>query len=245
MKKVIIIGATSAIAQALSNQLARSGASLFLLGRSATKLDLIAKDLRLRHGATVETEAIDFDFFDSHAPAIDRAIERLGGVDLAIVCHGSLADQKDCERDFRLAEAEFRTNCLSAMSFLGHLANRMEDRGAGCLVAISSVAGDRGRQSNYIYGAAKAGLSVFLQGLRNRLYSKGVHVLTVKPGFVDTPMTAHLKKGLLMASPEHVATDILRAADSGRCVLYTPWFWRWIMLLIKLIPERVFRRLKL
>ena len=245
MKKVMLIGATSGIAQALANQLAQSGASLVLLGRSAAKLDLMAKDLRLRRGATVETDAFDFDAFDNHAPAIDRAIERLGGVDLAIVCHGSLGDQKACEQDFRLAEAEFRTNCLSAMSFLAHLANRMEERGAGCLVAISSVAGDRGRQSNYIYGAAKAGLSAFLQGLRNRLFPKGVHVLTVKPGFVDTPMTAHLKKGLLMASPERVARDILRAAESGRCVLYTPWFWRWIMLVIKLIPETVFQRLKL
>ncbi len=245
MKKALIIGATSAIAQSLADQLANGGASLFLLGRSMAKLDLIARDLELRHNVKVETAVIDFDDFAQHAPLIDRATGRLGGLDLAIVCHGSLPDQKACEADYLLTEAEFRTNCLSAISFLGHLANRFEANGGGCLVAISSVAGDRGRQSNYVYGAAKAGLSAFLAGLRNRLYPKGVRVITVKPGFVDTPMTTHLKKGLLMASPATVARDILRAAENGNGVLYTPWFWRWIMLVIRLIPEPIFVRLKL
>jgi len=245
MKRALIIGATSAIAESLAGQLAKAGASLFLAGRSAEKLELIARDLKVRHGVEVEIAAIDFDDFDQHAPLIDRAAERLGGLDLAVICHGSLPDQKACERDWRLTEAEFRVNCLSAISFLGHLANRFEQQRAGCLIAISSVAGDRGRQSNYVYGAAKAGLSAFLQGLRNRLYPAGVRVVTVKPGFVDTPMTAHLKKGLLMASPETVVRDILRAAESGNCELYTPWFWRWIMLVIKVIPERIFVRLKL
>ena len=245
MKNALIIGATSAIAQSLADQLAQSGASLFLAGRSAAKLDLIATDLKVRHKVKVETAAIDFDDFTRHAPLIDLAAERLGGLDLAVICHGSLPDQKACERDYLLTEAEFRINCLSAISFLGHLANRFEERRAGCLVAISSVAGDRGRQSNYVYGAAKAALSAFLEGLRNRLHPKGVRVLTVKPGFVDTPMTAHLKKGLLMVSPEVVARDIMRAVESGKYELYTPWFWRWIMLIIKLIPERIFIRLKL
>ena len=233
------------IARSLADQLAKSRASLFLLGRSAERLELMALDLKLRHGVEVETEAIDFDDFKLHAPAIDRAINCLGGLDLAIICHGSLGDQKACERDCRLAEAEFRINFLSPISFLEHLAHRFEEIGSGCLIAISSVAGERGRQSNYIYGAAKAGLSVYLQGLRNRLYPRGVHVLTVKPGFVDTPMTAHLKKGLLMASPERVAKDILRGAKRGACVIYTPWFWRWILWIIKMIPESIFRKLRL
>jgi short-subunit dehydrogenase len=245
MKRVLIIGGTSGIAQALASQLAQSGAQLHLLGRSAPKLELVAANLKTRHGANVTTAAINFDDFSAHAPAIDQAASQLGGLDAAIVCHGSLGDQKACEQDFKLAESEFRTNCLGTMSFLSHLANRFEQQRAGQIIAISSVAGDRGRQSNYIYGAAKAGLTAFLQGLRNRLYPHGVKVLTVKPGFVDTPMTAHLKKGLLMASPEKVAQDILRAAENGRCVLYTPWFWRWIMLVIKLIPEKIFRGLKL
>jgi short-subunit dehydrogenase len=245
MKKVLIIGGTSGIAQALAGQLAQSGAALHLLGRSAPKLELVAANLKSRFGANVSTAAINFDDFAAHAPAIAEAAARLGGLDAAILCHGSLGDQKACEVDFRLTEAEFRTNCLGAMSFLSHVANRFEQEGAGQIVAISSVAGDRGRQSNYVYGAAKAGLTAYLQGLRNRLHPRGVKVLTVKPGFVDTAMTAHLKKGLLMASPEKVARDILRAADRDCCVLYTPWFWRWIMLIIKLIPEKIFRRLKL
>jgi short-subunit dehydrogenase len=134
---------------------------------------------------------------------------------------------------------------LSALSFLTLLANYFEKRGTGTLAAISSVAGDRGRQSNYIYGTTKAALSTFLQGLRNRLSSKNVHVLTIKPGFVDTPMTAHLKRGLLFATPEKVAQDIIRAIAGKKSVLYTPWFWRWIMLAIKMIPETIFRKLRL
>ena len=205
----------------------------------------MAANLKTRHGLTAATAVINFDDFSTHGPAIAQAAAQLGGLDAAILCHGSLGDQKACERDFALTEAEFRTNCLGAMSFLSQLANYFEPKKTGHIIAISSVAGDRGRQSNYIYGASKAGLTAFLQGLRNRLYPHGVHVLTVKPGFVDTPMTAHLKKGLLMATPDAVARDILRAAAQRRGVLYTPWFWRWIMLIIKLIPETIFQRLKL
>lgn len=245
MKKILIIGATSAIAQAIAARLAQQGAQLFLLGRSQSKLNLVAADLKTRHGVTAATGAIVFDDFTTHAAAIAQAAKTLGGLDAAFLCHGSLGDQKACEKDFALTEAEFRTNLLGAISFLTHLANFFEAQKSGCIVAISSVAGDRGRQSNYIYGSTKAGLTAFLQGLRNRLHPHGVNVLTVKPGFVDTPMTAHLKKGLLMATPEKVAGDIVRAAEKGRCVLYTPWFWRWIMLIIKSIPETIFRRLKL
>ncbi len=245
MKKVLIIGATSAIAQSLADQLAATGATLFLCARSSARLDLIARDLQLRHNAVIHTAVIDFDDFSQHAPLIDRAFQQLGGLDLAIVCHGSLPDQQACERDALLAEAAFRVNCLSPISFVAHLATRFADRSSGCIVAISSVAGDRGRGSNYIYGAAKAALSVYLDGLRNRLYPARVRVITVKPGFVDTPMTAHLKSGLLTASPGTVARDILRAAAHGNGVLYTPWFWRWVMLIIRLIPEPLFIRLKL
>lgn len=245
MKKVLIIGGTSGIAQALASQLAAAGADLYLLGRSEPKLELVAANIKSHHGKDVRTAVANFDDFAAHAPAVDQAVSVLGGLDVVFLCHGSLGDQKACEKDFKLAEAEFRTNCLGAMSFLSHLANYFEQKRTGQIVAISSVAGDRGRQSNYIYGASKAGLTAYLQGLRNRLHASGVKVLTVKPGFVDTPMTAHLKKGLLMASPDKVARDILRAAEKDCCVLYTPWFWRWIMLIIKCIPEKVFRRLKL
>jgi len=244
MKNVIIIGATSGIAQAIARQLAREGVRLMLWARSPEKLEIVAADLRTRGTAGVEMDTFDFDDFTQHPAALERARAK-GDWDTAIICHGTLGDQKACEKSFAATEKEFRTNCLGAISFLTLLANYLEQRGAGNLAAISSVAGDRGRQSNYIYGASKAAVSTFLQGLRNRLTPKGIQVLTIKPGFVDTPMTAHLPKNKLFATPEKVAADIIRAIKGGKSVLYTPWFWRWIMLIIKLIPETIFRRLKL
>lgn len=248
MSKIILIGATSGIAQAIAARLAQQGAELYLMGRSSAKLDLLAADLTTRygqHGVRVETRAFDFDDFALHHPAVEAAAKALGKVDAAYICHGTLGDQAACECNFALAEQEFRNNCLSPISFLTHLGNLLEAQGSGTLVAISSVAGDRGRQSNYVYGAAKAGLTAFLQGLRNRLYKKGVYVVTVKPGFVDTPMTAAMPRSPLTASPDAVARDIIRAAQRGTPVLYTPWFWQGIMLIIKAIPERLFRRLTL
>ena len=245
MNNVLIIGATSAIAQALARQLAQRGVRLVLWGRSLPHLEIIAADLRVRYQAAVSMEAFDFGDFVQHAAALDRTIAASGDLDVAILCHGSLGNQIACQMDFSVAEQELRINCLSALSFLTILANRFELQGRGTLAVISSVAGDRGRQSNYVYGTAKAALDAFSQGLRNRLFCKGVNVLTIKPGFVDTPMTAHLKKGLLFASPERVAQDIIEAIEKKKCVIYTPWFWRWIMLLIRLIPESIFRRLKL
>ena len=244
MRQVIIIGATSAIAQALGRRLAGEGARLMLWGRSLEKLQIVAADLRARGAAAVELDAFDFNEFTCHPDALQRARAK-GDWDTAIICHGSLGDQMTGEKSFAEAELQFRTNCLSALSFLTILANYFEGRGGGTLAAISSVAGDRGRQSNYIYGASKAAVTTFMAGLRNRLWAKGVRVLTIKPGFVDTPMTAHLAKNRLFATPEKVAGDILKAINQGKCVVYTPWFWRWIMLAIRLIPETIFRRLKL
>lgn len=245
MKNIIIIGATSAIAQAIARRLAaRPGTRLMLWGRAQAKLDIVAADLRVRNGATVDVDAFDFNDFGVYQAALDRAVAR-GEWDTVVICHGSLGDQAACEKDFKLAEQELRANLLSPVAFLTILANHFEKRGGGTLAVISSVAGDRGRQSNYIYGTAKGALDTFLQGLRNRLFKKSVHVLTVKPGFVDTPMTAHLKKSALFASPDKVAADIIRGMEKRKCVLYTPWFWRWIMLIIRAIPERLFRTLKL
>jgi len=244
IQKACIIGATSGIAQALASRLAASGAALFLAGRSKEKLDLMARDLRLRHGARVETQAVIFEDIDNHAAVVQRSWEWLGGMDAAFICHGALIDQKKCERDFDATLQSFQINLLSAVSFAGDLANRMEAADRGSLVVISSVAGDRGRQSNYAYGAAKAGLTAFLQGLRNRLFASGVKVLTVKPGYVDTPMAAHIRSPLKV-SADRAARDILVATEKGRDVLYTPWFWRPIMLILRLIPESIFKRMKL
>lgn len=244
MNNVIIVGATSGIAQALARLLAQDGARLLLWGRTPEKLEIVAADLRARGASGVAVDVFDFNDFPRHAEALARARAK-GDWSAAFICHGSLGDQKACEQDFAAAELEFRTNCLSALSFLTVLANYFEQRGGGTLAAISSVAGDRGRQSNYVYGAAKSAVTTFLQGLRNRLHAKGVLVLTIKPGFVATPMTAHLARNRLFVPPETVAGDILKAVRKKQCQLYTPWFWRWIMLVIRLIPETIFRRLKL
>ena len=136
-------------------------------------------------------------------------------------------------------------NFTGAAVALGHLANYFEQKASGGIIGIGSVAGDRGRQSNFFYGAAKGGLALFLQGLRNRLTPRGIHVLTVKPGFVDTPMTEELDGLFLVAKPENVANDVVRAYNKKKDVLYTPFFWRWIMLIIRSIPERIFKKLSL
>ncbi|MDF9834002.1 decaprenylphospho-beta-D-erythro-pentofuranosid-2-ulose 2-reductase [Ereboglobus sp. PH5-5] len=244
LQKAFIIGATSGIAQALAERLAAAGATLFLAGRSGAKLDIMARDLRLRHGVKVEVEAVVFEESANHGQVVRRAWEWLGGMDAAFICHGVLKNQKDCERDFDEALHSFQINLLSAISFAGEIANHMETARHGSLVVISSVAGDRGRQSNYIYGSAKAGLTVFLQGLRNRLSPAGVRVLTVKPGYVDTPMAAHIRSPLKV-SADRAAGNIVRAAEKKRDVIYTPCFWRLIMFVVRSIPEFIFKRMKL
>ena len=165
--------------------------------------------------------------------------------DTVLIAHGTLSDQKDSEASFQAARREFETNALSVISLLTHLANRIERQGYGTLSVISSVAGDRGRQSNYVYGTAKAAVTTFMQGLRNRLHRAGVHVLTIKPGLVDTPMTAGLRKGVLWAKPEAVAAGIYEAIRKKRDVVYLPRFWRPIMWLLRAIPEPIFKRLRL
>jgi len=245
MRKVLIIGATSAIAQATAKRFAEDGDQIFLAGRSPEKLDVLVADLRVRGADKVASMALDLNDFDQHANLIDMASEALGGLDTVLIAHGTLSDQKACEQDFQVALNEYHTNFLSAASLLTLLANRFEVQRYGCLAVISSVAGDRGRQSNYFYGSAKGGLSVFLQGLRNRLAPSGVHVLTIKPGFVDTPMTAEFKKGALWVGPDVIADGIHRAIRRRSDEVYLPWFWWGIMAVINAIPERIFKRLKL
>jgi hypothetical protein len=166
-------------------------------------------------------------------------------IDILLIAYGTLPDQAECIANIELTQAEINLNYLSVVSILTGISQLMLKQGSGTIAVISSVAGDRGRKSNYIYGSAKGGLTIFLQGLRNALSEKGVHVLTIKPGFVDTPMTADFKKGLLWVKPEKVANDIVKAVNAKKDVMYSPWFWRWIMLIIKMIPERIFKKMNL
>lgn len=245
MKRVLILGATSAIAQACARLFAARGDALALVGRNAERLEAIAADLKVRGAGEVTTRVQDLNDLAAHDALISDVQTALGGLDVALIAHGTLGDQKACEQDFAQAEQELRTNFLSAASLLTVLANRFEAQRSGALAVISSVAGDRGRQSNYVYGTAKAALTAFTSGLRNRLAPTGVSVLTVKPGFVDTPMTAAFPKNRLFVGPDRIAQGIVRGIDHGKDVIYLPGFWRLIMFLIRSVPERLFKRLKL
>lgn len=243
MKNVLIIGATSAIAEATARRWARRGYRLYLVARNGERLHAIAADLKIRGAESVHVAELDLNELGKHKAAIAEAIQTLGCIDIVLIAHGTLGDQKACETDFTLALSELNTNAISSISLLTHLANHFEAQKRGTIAVISSVAGDRGRQSNYVYGTAKGALTVFLQGLRQRLYKHGVHVLTVKPGFVDTPMTSQFRKGILWAKPDAIATSIDVGIERRECAVYAPWFWYWIMTLIRLIPEAIFKRL--
>lgn len=247
MKKVLIIGATSAIAAEAAKICAMEKASLFLVGRDAGRLDAIVNDLQVRGAERVAQLSVDLTDHDRHEEIITAAFDALGAPDFVLIAHGVLPDQEACQQSANNALESIDVNFLSVVSLLTLLANRMEQQASGTIAVISSVAGDRGRQSNYVYGAAKSGLDAFLQGLRNRLNKSGVHVLTIKPGFVATPMTAHIegRAGFLWAQPEDVAAGIMRAAEKQKDVVYLPSFWRLIMFIIRNIPETIFKKLSL
>jgi short-subunit dehydrogenase len=245
MKRVLIIGATSAIAEAAARQWATQGAVLCLVGRKTERLQAIAADLQVRGAKLAVTHIMEATDLAAHEPMLVAAEEALGGIDIALIAHGTLPDQKACEASVELTLQEINTNGLSVIALATRLANRMEAQGSGSIAVISSVAGDRGRQSNYVYGAAKGLVTRFLQGLRNRLAKKGVQVLTIKPGFVDTPMTAAFKKGALWAQPDDVARGILAAIENGKNEVYLPGFWWLIMAIIRHIPEPIFKKLSL
>lgn len=245
MRKIVIIGATSAIAEATARIWAQNGDHLFLVARHQAKLEAIAADLRVRGCPQVETYVMDANDFTAHGPMLDAAEQVLKGLDTVLIAHGSLPDQAACQLSVEAMLQEMNTNGLSVIALLTLIGNRFEQRKKGVIAVISSVAGDRGRQSNYVYGSAKALVTVFTAGLRQRLQKSGVTVLTIKPGFVDTPMTADFKKGPLWASAEKVAADIVRACNKNSDIVYTPFFWRYIMLVIKIIPEAIFKRISL
>lgn len=243
--KIAIIGATSAIAHETARCFAREGAELFLVARSEEKLQTLADDLKVYGAKQVETFLLDLSNLSRHQELFDKIIITLNGLDMLLIAHGTLGNQRKCEVSVEETLKELTNNFTSVISLLTIGANYFEQQKRGCIAVISSVAGDRGRGSNYVYGTAKGGVTVFLQGLRNRLAKSGVNVVTIKPGFVDTPMTASVKKGLLFARPDAVGRGIYQAMKQGKEVVYLPWFWRPIMLIVKSIPESIFKRLSL
>jgi short-subunit dehydrogenase len=245
VRKILIVGATSAIAEATSRIFAGRGDALYLVARKQEQLAAIAADLKVRGASKVDMEVMDANDLASHEPMLKRAVQSLGGLDTVLVAYGTLGDQKASEASVDVAVREINNNGVSTVAMLTLIATMFEHQKAGTIACISSVAGDRGRQSNYVYASAKALVSTFLSGLRQRLSPHGVTVLTIKPGFVDTPMTAAFPKGPLWAKPQKVAADIVKAIDRSAAVVYVPGFWRLIMFIIRSIPETIFQRLKL
>ena len=243
MSFVLIVGAKSDIAQAIAKEYATHGYDLYLAARKVFTLTEFAKDINVKTQKEVKLVELDILEYDGHLEFYNRLIEKPMGVISAI---GYLGDQEKAQNDFRESNQIINTNYTGIVSLINIIANDFERRGSGFIVGISSVAGDRGRKSNYLYGSAKAAFTTYLSGLRNRLFKANVHVLTVKPGFVNTQMTAKMdlpKK--LTTQPEDVAKSIFDAQNSKKDLLYTKWTWKWVMMLIKIIPEFKYKKINL
>jgi len=244
MRKVVVLGATSGIALAVERLLAERGCELLLVARSSERLTALQSDLLARGAAQALTCVADLASIDQHAAIFDYARRSLPDFDTVFLAYGSMHDQKESKSSIGVLLDELHVNFVSASAILTLFAAEFEQRRTGCIAAITSVAGDRGRPSNYVYGSAKGALSLFLQGLRSRLHPAGVKVITIKPGPVQTPMTDHLDNAARFADPDLVARDIVRALERrSPDVLYTPRIWRYIMTAVEHVPEAIFKRL--
>jgi short-subunit dehydrogenase len=244
-KGVVILGSTSAMARAAALEFGRAGYDLILAARDQEENEIIAADLRVRYGVDATPLAFEATDFERHPAFFAACRERLGdALEGVLLCFGHMEDQVEAQRDFAMARRIIDANYTAAVSMLEIFARYFEERKGGFIAAVSSVAGDRGKQSNYLYGSAKAGLTTFLDGLRNRLFRSGVRVTTIKPGFVDTKMTFGMTGLMLVAPPETAGKDIFNAIRKRKDLVFTPWFWRYIMVVFRHIPEWIFKRLK-
>ncbi len=244
----LVVGASGGLGQALARELAAQGWRVALLARRQAVLEGLAHDLNARHGPdTARAYPRDVTDYDAVDPTFRRILQDMGRLDAVLYGAGVLHPTAEAEFDFAKDRVMLEVNLTAAVAWLDQAATLFHMLGRGHIVGISSVAGDRGRVGMPAYHAAKAGLTTYLESLRNRLTRHGVHVLTVKPGFIDTPMlqTARPKKVFWVASPEQVARDVVRAMRRRKQVIYTPARWRWVMLVIQHIPSFVFRRLAL
>lgn len=244
-RRVLILGATSGIARETSRCFAAERAKLFLVARDQDKLTAVADDLKIRGAASVETYQADLTDGSAHPGIVARAVAAWDGLDAALIAHGTLPDQVAAENDPSVLRNAMETNYFSAVSLLTQLAKVFEVRRSGVLAIIGSVAGDRGRRSNYVYGSAKAALATFVAGLRLRLAPAGVQVVLIKPGWVSTPMTAHLQQNFLFVDAAQAGRGVYKAMISPRAVVYVPWYWKWIMRMVRWVPEPIFAKLNL
>jgi short-subunit dehydrogenase len=244
----LVLGATSGIGQAVARRLAERGCALILSARDEHELRRLADDVQVRYGVGVAVERLDMTDYSEHAPFAERCLNHSAGQLAGVVaCQGFMANQSEAERDFELVKRMIDVNYAANVSILNRFALSFQQKRAGYICGISSVAGDRGRQSNFLYGSTKSAFSAYLQGLRNRLFRSQVAVIDVKPGFVDTAMTWGLinPESPLVASPDRVARDVVRAIVRRKNTVYTPWFWRGILFITRSIPEPIFKRLSL
>jgi len=248
MKRVVIVGATSRIAEYCARRWVSTGAKLFLVARDQDRLQRLIADLGVRGGHPEHLGGSLFDALDygSYPRLVQNASEFLGGVDVVLIAHGTLPQQPACEQDLDLTRNALEVNGLSAVLLAEAFAMRMAPAEHGTIAVIGSVAGDRGRRSNYVYGSAKALIHSYLEGMRHRLAPLGLRIVTIKPGPTDTPMTSNYKQpGVRLADPDQVADLIVEGIDRGRTTIYAPALWRWIMLIIRHIPERIFMKMSL
>ncbi len=244
-KNIVILGANSSLAQQVARLWATQNHNMLLFAREKNLLETVARDLKVRGTGNIFTHDFEATGFELHPEILKISQEKMGKIDLVFFCYGSLTDQVRAQIDFRYSADEFNINFLSVASILEIFASYFEKEKSGHLAVVTSVTGDRGRKKMYHYASAKAALDVFLQGLRNRLFSSNVNVTTLRPGMMDTPMTAHLKKGLLFSSPQTVAKGIVKAIDSKAESVNLPRFWYLIMFIIRIIPEKIFKRLSI
>ena len=243
---IVVLGSTSAMARAAAIEFAKLGYAILLAARDKEENEAIAADIRVRCGAPAIALAFEAEEFAGHEAFFDQCRAILGdSLEGVILCFGYMADQADAQANRAEARRTVDVCYTAAVSILETFANYFEQRKRGFIAVVSSVAGDRGRQSNYIYGSAKAGLTTYLQGLRNRLFHAGVYVVTIKPGFVDTKMTFGLPGLFMVASPEKAGRDICKAICKHKNTAYVPFFWRYIMLIIQHIPEWQFKKMRM
>lgn len=242
MKTVVVFGSTSGIAEAFAREQAQAGSKLILVARNADKLALQKSDLIARGAYDVTTHLLDFLNFQSHPVFVAKIFAE--SVDIVLMAQGTMYDQNVAEKDFAKVKESIDLNYTSVASLCNAMIPHFEKQNKGQIAVITSVAGDRGRRSNFIYGSTKAAVQAYVSGLRGRLFTANVDVLDVRPGFVSTAMTAHLKKGLLTAEPGPVARGIVKALQRRKYVVYLPWFWCGIMSIIRYLPETIFKRLK-
>jgi short-subunit dehydrogenase len=239
----VVLGASSSIGRAFARLAAAEGSDIILAGRDADDLQRTAADVALRANCRADVVRFDAAAMDEHAKFVDDCVAR-GPLDLFLL-FGAMPEQEAIDRDFALALQTIGVNYVGAVSVLSRFAPHLEAQGSGRVVVLSSVAGDRGRLKNYVYGSAKGALNVYLQGLRARLSRSNVSVMTVKAGFLDTDMSYGMPGLFLVASPEACAAACLKLSAKGRNVVYFPIFWWLIMTIIKSIPERIFKRLNI